>query len=275
MSLPLIKCQSVSVNYKNRAALQNVSITIHEKSVFGLVGESGSGKSTLAKAIVGLAPFTGSITFQGKPLTPLSKKFARDIQMIFQDPYAAINPKMTVQQALYEPNLIHPIYTKKTAEEKIFELIESVGLSHDFLNRYPDELSGGQRQRVAIARALLLNPKLLILDEALSSLDISMQIEILKLLEKIKNDHHLAMLFIGHDIPIVHHISDTIGVLKEGKLVEKGPSDEVFFKPKHPFTNTLISAIPHPFFLSCKEQEQMSEKASLENKFLSPTNVLL
>jgi ABC-type oligopeptide transport system ATPase subunit len=217
--------------------------------VLGLVGESGSGKSTLARTIMQLVPPTGgTVILGGKNLTQGStnelKAARRDLQMIFQDPYASLNPRMTVFGMLAEPLLVHGIVPRDQVATRVGRLMEQVGLAPQFAGKYPHEFSGGQRQRIAIARALALEPKVIIADEPVSALDVSIQAQILNLLAKLVREMSLTMIFIAHDLSVVKHISDRIAVMYQGNIVELGPALDIMERPQHPYTKILISAIP-------------------------------
>jgi oligopeptide transport system ATP-binding protein len=233
-------------------AVDDVSFEVMPNETFGLVGESGCGKSTLGRTIVKLYdPNSGLIEFEGRDISRLKgkdvKEYHKDVQMIFQDPYASLNPRMTVGEIIKEPMVIHNIYDSDEAREaKAVELIKIVGLKPDHIRRYPYEFSGGQRQRIGIARALALNPKFIVCDEPISALDVSIQAQIINLLEKIQDELGLSYLFIAHDLSMVKHISDRIGVMYLGHIVECGPSNDVYHRPLHPYTVALLSAIPIP-----------------------------
>ncbi len=233
-------------------AVDGVSFEVMPNETFGLVGESGCGKSTLGRTIVKLYdPIEGSIEFEGRDISHLRgkdvKAYHKDVQMIFQDPYASLNPRMTVGEIIKEPMVIHKIYNSdKEREERAVELIKIVGLKPDHIRRYPYEFSGGQRQRIGIARALALNPKFIVCDEPISALDVSIQAQIINLLDKIQDELGLSYLFIAHDLSMVKHISDRIGVMYLGHIVECGPSNDVYHRPLHPYTVALLSAIPIP-----------------------------
>jgi oligopeptide transport system ATP-binding protein len=230
-------------------AVDGVNLTVREGEVLGLVGESGCGKSTLARTILQLVPTTGgAVLLEGRNLTASSaaevKAIRRDLQMVFQDPYASLNPRMTVFATLAEPLLVHRVCTSSEVTERVKDLMKTVGLSPRFMQKYPHEFSGGQRQRIAIARALALQPKVIIADEPVSALDVSIQAQILNLLAQLVRDMRLSLVFIAHDLSVVKHISDRIAVMYLGKIVELGSATDVIDRPVHPYTRALVSAIP-------------------------------
>ena len=233
-------------------AVDDVSFDVYENETFGLVGESGCGKTTLGRTIVKLyEPESGSIEFEGKDIAKLKGNklisFRKDMQMIFQDPYASLNPRMTVGEIIKEPMIIHNIYnTDAEREQRVVELLKIVGLKPDHIRRYPAEFSGGQRQRIGIARALAVNPKFIVCDEPISALDVSIQAQVVNLLKDIQKEMGLSYLFIAHDLSMVKHISDRIGVMYLGHMVEMGPANDVYHRPLHPYTTALLSAIPIP-----------------------------
>jgi oligopeptide transport system ATP-binding protein len=232
-------------------AVDGVTLSIARGEVLGLVGESGCGKSTLARTIMQLVPTTGgTVILEGKNLTQGSTAeilaVRRDLQMVFQDPYASLNPRMTVFDTLAEPMRVHRICPTAEIPARVAELMKLVGLAPRFLQKYPHEFSGGQRQRIAIARALTLNPKIIIADEPVSALDVSIQAQILNLLSQLCRKMNLSLIFIAHDLSVVKHISHRVAVMYLGKIVELGPAVDVIERPLHPYTRALVSAIPTP-----------------------------
>jgi oligopeptide transport system ATP-binding protein len=232
-------------------AVDGVTLTVGRGEVLGLVGESGCGKSTLARTIMQLLPTTaGAVLLEGKNLTAGSaadvRQVRRDLQMVFQDPYASLNPRMTVFDTLAEPLLVHHVCPKAEVPARVAELMNLVGLAPRFMQKYPHEFSGGQRQRIAIARALALQPKIVVADEPVSALDVSIQAQILNLLAQLTRKMNLSLIFIAHDLSVVKHISDRIAVMYLGKIVELGRAVDVIERPLHPYTRALVSAIPTP-----------------------------
>ncbi|WP_163195169.1 ABC transporter ATP-binding protein [Clostridium thermarum] len=234
-------------------AVNGVSFEIYPGETYGLVGESGSGKSTIGRSIIRLYdPTGGKIIFDGVDISgKLSEKQRKhlriNMQMIFQDPMACLNPRKKVLDIIAQGLDIHKLYSsKQEREEKVYRILEKVGLSKEHATRYPHQFSGGQRQRIGIARALIMNPKLIIADEAISALDVSIQSQVVNLMKDIQAETHAALLFIAHDLSMVKYISDRIGVLHLGYLLETGTTEEIFSKPIHPYTKSLLSAIPHP-----------------------------
>jgi len=231
-------------------AVDGVSFTITEGETLSIVGESGCGKSTTGRVLMKLLePTEGSIIFEGKDITNLSadeiRPYRKEFQMIFQDPYASLNPRLTVKDIIEEPLIVHNLEKSKRAD-RVIELLEIVGLNKYHANRYPHEFSGGQRQRIGIARALAVNPKLIIADEPVSALDVSIQSQILNLLKDLQEEYQLTYLFIAHDLSVVEHISDRVAVMYLGKFVELVDRDRLFENPLHPYTKALLSAVPIP-----------------------------
>ncbi|MFU0827359.1 MAG: Oligopeptide/dipeptide ABC transporter ATP-binding protein [Lachnoclostridium sp.] len=230
---------------EKRKVLDNVSFTVHRNEFFGLVGESGCGKSTLGKAILGLIPFEGQIKVDGISYSRKNRKqFAKNIQAVFQDPLSALDPKKTIGFTLEEPLKVHHIGTKAERMKKVNEILELIGLDASYIKRYPKELSGGQRQRVCIGAALMVNPKLIIADEAVSALDVSVGSQILNLLRDIHEKRELSLLFISHNLNVVYYLCDRIAVMYRGQIVEMGKADEIYNRPLHPYTKLLLSSIP-------------------------------
>jgi len=230
-------------------AVDGVNFSVDEDKIFALVGESGCGKSTVARLVLGLIPPTsGDVLFQGLNVFGLNsdtmKSFRKSVQIIFQDPFASMNPRKNIVDTVSEPLKIHKIVGKDRLKDKVIELLNKVGFGPDLLHRYPHELSGGQRQRVCIARALAVSPKVIVADEPLSALDVSIQAQILNLLQELKREYRLSFLFISHDLKVVHYFSDTIGVMYLGKIVEHAQTEELFREPFHPYTEMLLSSAP-------------------------------
>ncbi|MFR2739273.1 MAG: ABC transporter ATP-binding protein [[Clostridium] innocuum] len=257
-------------------AVDGVSFEIYPRETFGLVGESGCGKSTTGRAIVKLyEPTSGTVYYHGEDVTKIKgshlAEFRRNVQMIFQDPYASLNPRMTVGEIIREPMDIHHIFnTKEEREQRVRELLDIVGLKPDHIRRYPYEFSGGQRQRIGIARTLALNPQFIVCDEPISALDVSIQAQVINLLEHIQKEMGISYLFIAHDLSMVKHISDRIGVMYLGNLVEIGDSDDVYHRPLHPYTQALLSAVPIPDPRVAREKKRIV----LEGELPSPLDTL-
>jgi oligopeptide/dipeptide ABC transporter ATP-binding protein len=230
-------------------AVDGVNFSIKDGAVFALVGESGSGKSTVARLILKLlSPTSGRILFQGKDIQTFKREsmrvFRKSVQIIFQDPFASLNPRMTVFDTISEPLRIHKIAKKSDLKERVIILLHSVGLQEDILNRYPHEFSGGQRQRICIARALAVSPKVIVADEPLSALDVSIQAQILNILQELRRQSNLSFLFISHDLRVVRYFSDEVAVMYLGKIVEHAKTEELFSFPFHPYTIELLSSAP-------------------------------
>jgi oligopeptide/dipeptide ABC transporter ATP-binding protein len=230
-------------------AVAGVSFSVLPGQTLGLVGESGCGKSTLGRTLMRLEePTAGRVRFEGRDLAQASPqvlfRLRREIQMVFQDPYSSLNPRMTVGEIVREPLVVHRIGSKAEQMEQVRVLFETVGLGSDALGRYPGEFSGGQRQRIGVARALALDPKLVIADEPVSALDVSVQSQVLNLMVRLQRERGLAYVFISHDLSVVEHVSDTVAIMYLGRLVEKGPVDKIFGQPAHPYTRALMQAIP-------------------------------
>ncbi len=252
-------------------AVDDVSFVIREKETYGLVGESGSGKSTTGRTILRLTePTGGKALFQNEDIFSMSSKrlnqLRKQVQMIFQDPYSSLDPKKRIWYTVAEPLTIHKIGTRQVRKARAIELLERVGFSEHHMNRYPHEFSGGQRQRIGIAKALALNPKLVICDEPVSALDVSIQSQILNLLMELQEERGLAYLFIAHDLSVVRHIADRIGVMYLGNLVEEAQTDELFAQPLHPYTQLLLSSMPPP------HPSLKRERIILQGEIPSPIN---
>jgi oligopeptide/dipeptide ABC transporter ATP-binding protein len=234
---------------KINKALDGVDITLNRDSVLAIVGESGCGKSTLARLILRLVrPTGGSVLFRGRNVFEFAgeelKEFRRSVQIIFQDPFASLNPRMNIFSALSEPLRIHKIVPRRELKEKVVSLLESVGLKSEHMNRYPHEFSGGQRQRLCIARSLASSPEVIVADEPLSSLDVSIQAQIINLLSDLKVQKRLSFIFISHDLNVVNYFADTVAVMYLGRVVEEAESERIFREPKHPYTEMLLNSIP-------------------------------
>ncbi|MCM3236680.1 dipeptide ABC transporter ATP-binding protein [Heyndrickxia oleronia] len=282
MNEPLLKVEHLKKNFPIRGgvfskqigavkAVDDISFTIHKGETLGLVGESGCGKSTTGRMLLRLLePSEGKIIFEGNDITKLSNRELRKIrgkmQMIFQDPYASLNPRHTIERILEEPLLVHGVRDKKARQKKVRELLEIVGLNSYHANRYPHQFSGGQRQRIGIARALSLNPKLIIADEPVSALDVSIQAQVLNLMKDLQKNFDLTYLFIAHDLGVVRHISDRVGVMYLGRMVELAESEEVYQNPKHPYTQALLSAVP------IADVDYKKERIVLQGDVPSPAN---
>jgi oligopeptide transport system ATP-binding protein len=255
-------------------AVNNVSFTLKRGETLGIVGESGCGKSSMGRTILKIVePTSGKIIYDGVDITNLSRRqmlpYRKKMQMIFQDPYASLNPRFTVGEIIEEPMIIHNMGTPAERKRIVQNLIETVGLKPDHIRRYPHEFSGGQRQRIGIARALALNPEFIVCDEPISALDVSIQAQVINLLEKLQHERGFSYLFIAHDLEMVHHISHKIGVMYLGNMVEYGTSDEVYKHPLHPYTKALISASP----VADPELAKKKQRIILEGEVPSPINL--
>lgn len=274
MSAPILEvcnlCTYFNTSRGKVHAVDNVSFSVEQGKTLGIVGESGCGKSTLGRTILRLLePTSGKVFFSGENITELSKdslrKRRRDMQMIFQDPSASLNPRMTVSQIIGEPLLINKLVKKGAeCEKRIRDLMSTVGLAQRWYNTYPHQLDGGRRQRIGIARALAVNPRLVVCDEPVSALDVSIQAQILNLLMDLQEERKLTCIFITHDLSVVHHFSDEIAVMYLGRLIEKAPSEELFENPIHPYTKALLSAIPIP------EVTEKQQRIILQGEVTSP-----
>jgi ABC-type oligopeptide transport system ATPase subunit len=248
----MIEVEGLVKSFHGRPVVKNVSFTLGRGEVLGLVGESGSGKSTVARCIARLIrPDSGRITLDGRDLLGASRKelrtLRRDLQMVFQDPYSSLNPRMTAGELVEEGMLVHGLERDARARrDRAAALLETVGLPASALDRYPRSFSGGQRQRIAIARALAVEPKVLICDEVVSSLDVSVQAQVLNLFRDLQDELGLSILFIAHDLAVVHYLCDRVAVLDQGALVEIGDREQIYRRPRHPYTRALLDAVPVP-----------------------------
>jgi oligopeptide/dipeptide ABC transporter ATP-binding protein len=279
---PLVECREVSKYFPvkgllrdvgNVRAVERLSLTIHEHKTYGLVGESGCGKTTLARTIMRLIPPTaGEIYFEGRNILTFGKdelkEFRRETSIVFQDPYTSLDPRMIIADVVGEPLSIHGVAYGENRENMVLSLLEKVGLKPEHMYRYPHEFSGGQRQRIAIARALAGDPKFILLDEASSALDVSVQAKILNLLNRLKENLALTYLFISHNLSVIRHISDEIGVMYLGELVEQGSREQVFDSPLHPYTQGILAASPK----LDPDKRTRSEKVVLKGEIPSAIN---
>lgn len=252
-------------------AVTDVSFRLYEGETYGLVGESGSGKSTTGRTILGLTPASsGRVIYQNEDLVRMSKKELRkirkDIQFVFQDPYSSLNPRKRIGSILEEPLLIHKLGDRTERREQVYRILKTVGLQPEHYYRYPHEFSGGQRQRLGLARALIMNPKIMICDEPVSALDVSIQSQILNILKQLQKDLKLTLLFITHDISVVRHISDRIGIMYLGTIVEEALTDDLFQEPLHPYTKALFSAVPD------FTRNRLKERIILKGEIPSPVS---
>ena len=279
MAEPLLEVKNLQVTYgsgrKAYSAVQNASFTIYKGETFGLVGESGSGKTTIGRAILRILPTTGGeILYKGQRINgkisrALDRQLTREIQMIFQDPYACLDPLSVVSDIVAEGMKIHKMYKGPELEERVLELLKMVGLNKDHANRFPHEFSGGQRQRIGIARALSLEPKLIVCDEPISALDVSIQAQVVNLLKRLQQQMGLSYLFITHDLSMVRQISNRIAVMYLGSLVEIADSEDIYIKNRHPYTKALLSAIP----IADPTIERERKRILLQGDVPSPVNL--
>lgn len=281
MSTPIVETKSLTKHFqigsgKKVHAVDEIDLAIHKNEIVGLVGESGSGKSTLGRTIVGLWDKTaGEVFYEGKKLPQAYsaedfKVYSRDLQMIFQDPYSSLNPRMTVREIIGEGLSLHGMSdSAQDLSDRVADWLRRVGLQPDHMSRYPHEFSGGQRQRIGIARAMIVQPKFVVCDEPISALDVSVQAQVINLLEELKNSLDLTLLFIAHDLSMVRYVSDRMAVMYLGSMVELGPADEVYYHPKHPYTDLLIQSNPEPD----PKLERSRPHAGIKGEIPSPINI--
>jgi peptide/nickel transport system ATP-binding protein len=277
MAEPLLEVRNLVKHFKTKRgmlhAVDDVSFTVGKGRTLGIVGESGCGKSTTGRAILRLIePTAGEVIFDGQTVTKMSKSELRnirkDMQIIFQDPYSSLDPRKTVNQIISEPLVLNGMCKKRAQrEQRVLELMETVGLTERLINTYPHELDGGRRQRVGIARALVMNPRFIVCDEPVSALDVSIQAQILNLLDELQERLGLTYIFITHDLSVVNHFSDEVAVMYLGQLVERAPAESLFASPHHPYTAALLSAIPVP------ELSKRRQRTILKGEVTSPVNL--